>query len=496
MGLDTSGWFMNNAQNPALYKIGETLERAGERKQDMAMHQQQIDYRNQKDKEADQWRNIGLIQKETDISKNLTGMPAINKAYQQATKKVIDEAYAAANNGVSPLELGVMINEKMNPIFAGLDASKRDFESGNKVVEGVLAQAKQLDKGGIVNDLTGRIISNYLNPDGTAKDPYTVREVDVTEYANPRFLSRFAKGNKALTEGIINPKGLEPESVLMGKQGDYTKFEGKLPFWKTRNYDRTKFNNEGFYTGKEIPTFNIKETTLSADSLPSSNGKPFKMVDTDVYNQFKGDLGSYTDIVASAKERFPTYDNFNETEKEYAERHVLHGILGSLDQSQLHPTSNVRPPVNRTTNNNYIGGADGLQLNKIQERLIKNISEDLDKGYNVTRWNKLKADEGALISKYATENGVTINPKMDFVRLNENGEVEVYEVPTKDDGSQDLDNVIKPENLKLTLPKGAFADIRNQSNVKAKNQRTAEANTQGNKKPTGKTEDLRKKYNY
>lgn len=312
------------------------------------------EYRKQRENDADQWKKIALIQDLTDLSKHQTGSDVANAIGNLKAAEILRK-YTTKASVMSPSELMASISQDMNGVISGMDALKTELEISDKELAVLKQQFPELKIGEMAQAKRADIVNRRMR--GTEFiNPLEVNESEL-DFGNPEVLSDFVADDRTLVNAITSPKGAEQESVLMGRQGDYTKFEGKRPFWKKTNFDRTKFDPEGFYRGKEIPSFTIKGSEIPSDSLPSSNGRPFKVIDKDVYEQFIADGNQYLSLLSATKKAYPDYNKFNPTEKEYAQRNVLYSKIETLDQSQLHPTQNVRPPITRVSVSGSNGGS-------------------------------------------------------------------------------------------------------------------------------------------
>lgn len=350
--LDTRGFFPDTRPNQSLFNIGEQLQRYGERKQELA-------YRKEKEAEADEWRKLNLIQDLTDLSKHQTSSDVANAIGNQKAAEVLQK-YTEAAKKMSGAELQANVSREMSGLIGGMDAMKNELDLSEQTLKLLKQQYPGIDVGRLATDSRADILKRRMDANLNFVNPMTVPPPSM-DLSDPEFLADYITGNKNLTNAIVNPQGADQESVLMGKQGDYTKFEGKLPFWKKRSYNPEEYKDTGFYTGKEIPSFQFKSETIPTDALPASNGRPFEVVDKDVYERFAQDGNANLELIAATKKAFPNYNNFNPQEKEYAKRNVLLGQLKTLDQNQLHPTSNVRPQktsVHVNTGSNKNAGAD------------------------------------------------------------------------------------------------------------------------------------------
>lgn len=345
-GFNTSPFVLPN-MFPAPGNVMQQLIGNKQRKEE---REYEIDYRRQRDADADEWRKINLIQDLTDLSKHQTASDVANAIGNQQAATILQK-YTAGANSMSAPELQARIAKDMQGTITGMTALQDEMNVSDEQIKVLKQQFPDLDISTLAKHHRAEILNRRLKGDQFVNP----LEVGQSEFnvGDPEFLSRYVRGNKNLSQAIINPVGAETESVLMGKQGDYTKFEGKLPHWLDRDYDRNKFDSEGFYKDKKIPSFKLKATALPSDALPSSNNKPFNVVDKEVYDRFSQDGKTNLELIAATRSSFPEYDNFNPTEKEYAKRNVLYNQLKSLDQNQLHPTFSTKPA--RTTVN--VGGS-------------------------------------------------------------------------------------------------------------------------------------------
>lgn len=320
---------------------GEVLGQAVAQKRADTQYERELANQKQKQDEADQWKKLNLIQDMTDISKYQTASDVANAIGNTQAQKILQK-YTAQASQMQPAELQAKISQEMGGLTNGLGGIKAELDDADSGFKSLKQQFPELDIASMVKDYRADVIQRRVDNGGNFVNPLSVAPSNI-DLTNPDILARYVTGNKNLTESIINPKGADKQELLMGSKGDYTKWEGNLPYWKKPNYDQSKFNGEGFYTGKEMPGFQIKKTTLPSGTLNASKDKPFEMIDEDVYRKFSEDTKSNIELISATKNQFPNYDNFNQTEKDYAKRNVLLKHIESLDQSQLHPTFSTRP---------------------------------------------------------------------------------------------------------------------------------------------------------
>lgn len=378
--LDLRGFYPQNNPNQSLYKISDTIEQN-------TRYKQEKEHREQKEKEADQYRNYNIISDNTDLSKSLTGIPAIDRVYSDKMKEVYNELIDAASK-LSPLELAGMVNEKSAPIFTALNAARADYTNGQKLISEMTSQSKELDRAKLTNDLTNRAIQNYIDPKtGKPVSPDAVHSIDFSIYDDPEYLSDFVS-DENLVKGIRNPIGADKRTVLAGKDKDYTKYETKNTFWTEPAYDETKFDDKGFYTGGDMPTVRIK-----AQKVPIGSGS-IDVVTDDVYNAFSGDKATRAAIIARAKKELgaDNYAKFNANEKEKAEKHALYKYIKENDDTQFHPVETKSPPVYKSTTNVNTGSGGGAS--KIKGNVMDGM-QDAD-------WGKFKTEGGRFYNQDGT----------------------------------------------------------------------------------------------
>ena len=335
--------------------------------------------------EEDQWKKLNLIQDLTDLSKHQTGSDVANTLGNQQMSKIYQEMTANAAK-MSPIQLQAEIQKKMSGIVNSMEGIKSELEVGDEYVKQLKTAYPNLDIGKIAKDIRADVVGRRMKNDSEFVPNLEVQPTALN-LQDPDVLSKYVTGNKNIINSITDPKGADQETVLMGKQGDYTKFEGKVAFWKKPNYDRQKFNSEGFYTGKDIPTLNVKSETIPSSALPSSNGKPFEVATKEDYERFAQDGQANLELTSATRQAYPEYDNFNSTEKEYAKRNILLQHFRSYDQTQLHPTQNVRPQV--THNSTRVYNNSSKEPTPIDLREYKDVPggkdiTDLMRGVKVT----------------------------------------------------------------------------------------------------------------
>jgi len=363
-----------------------------------AQHNKEIAYQRHKEQEAEQWRKLNLIQDLTDLSKHQTSDDIANAVGNQHANDIFKK-YTAAAGQMSPAELQYNISKDMQSVTNGLDAMKNELAQSDQMIGALKTKFPSLDITSLAKDSRADILGRRLKNANEFANPLEVPQSTIN-YGDPDFLSRYVTGNKGITEEIVNPKGADDVSVYKGSPNQYTKYSAKIPYWKKPSYDPAKLNN-GFITDKSEPSLQIKATTLPAASLPSSNGKPFKIVDEDVYKRFTNDEGKNIELIKSTRDEYPEYDKFNSQEKEYAKRNVLYKHLEALDQSNFHPTDVHAPSASLLKL--YAGGS-GSGSSKVEPEIRDIYKEVSGKvGEEGTPMNIMSAGAQKTILEYANK---------------------------------------------------------------------------------------------
>lgn len=440
----------------------------------MMERNKQISYQQQKEQEAEQWKKLNLIQDLTDLSKHQTADDVANAIGNQHASEIFNK-YTAAAGQMSPAELQYNISKDMQGVTNGLDSMKNELAKSDQMVTALKTKFPSLDITALAKDSRADILNRRLKNGSEFTNPLEVPQ-STMDYSNPDFLSKYVTGNKGMTEEIINPKGADDVSVYKGNPNQYTKYSAKIPYWKKPSYDPEKLNN-GFMTDKSEPSLQIKGTTLPSASLPSSNGKPFKIVDEDVYNRFTNDESKNIELIKATRDQYPQYDTFNNQEKDYAKRNVLYKNFEALDQSQFHPTDIHAPSASLLKF--YAGGSTSKADAEIRD-IYGEVSQKVEGGQDLpfglgkgVQMNELSPTAQKVILEYANKligNGVT---QSDIALVK---------------GKDGVISIVSPEDGKVIAPID-FGDINVQAQpgIKEKRKVIQETNREynlGNKKFT------------
>lgn len=377
MPVDT-GYNESGVVLPSLFgSPGQNFQNAINLQQRDKERQQELEIQKQRQQDSDEWRKLGLIQDLTDLSKHQTGSDVANAI---GNKKAADtlQKYTALAKTMSPSELQARINQDMSGLISGMTALKDELNLSEEGIKQIKAAHPDLDIARLAKDMRTDVLQRRLAGDNEFRNPLEVPPSQM-RFTEPDVLANYVQGTKNLDEQIINPKGLEAMEVLSGSPNNYTKYKGKVPFWMKENFDRTKFNN-GFYTGDVEPQLQIKSSVLPSKALPSSQGKPFEVIDEDVYQKFAENANTDLELTSAAMKKFPTFGKFTTEEKELAKRNVLFEKIKALDKSGYYPTEVKTPSASMLKL--WMGGSGSGQQNVLPIDLRE--QPDTDYGKDIT----------------------------------------------------------------------------------------------------------------
>lgn len=368
--------------------------------------QEAIAYRNQKEKEADQLKKLNLIQDLTDLSKHQTGNDVANAVGNQHANEIFKK-YTASAGSMSPAELQYNISKDMNNVIGGLDGMKNELATGDQQLTELKTKHPDLDISSLAKLQRADILHRRLNDKNEFNNPLEVAPPEF-DLNNPELLAKFTNTTKDLDKFISTAQGSdEPTNVYTGSPENYRKYTGKVPFWKVPAFKEEDVS--GDFLKKGTPSLKIKGSTIPAETLPSSNGKPFNIVDKDVYDQFSGDENKNRQLTKATMDAFPQYDTFNEQEKEYAKRNILYKKIETLDKNDFHLTDIKTPSAAMLKF--YAGGSGGgkgaTEIRDVYNQVnsaITNKGEELPFGLGKgVKLNDLDATSQRLILEYANK---------------------------------------------------------------------------------------------
>lgn len=342
--------------------FGNILQRgiAAKNEQNQMLYNQQL--RQQQKSEQDRWKKLSLIQDFTDISKNQTGSDVANAI---GNKKMADimQKYTLSSNTMSPEQLQYELSKEVSGTISAMEGIKKDLELGDAYIKQLKQAYPNLNAERMMMDWRKDVLNRRLKNDTEFTPEISIKPSKI-DFSNPESLAKYVMGYKNILKAINEDKG-DDVKVLMGRQGDYTKYEGELKSFQKLGFDPSNVDNEGFYIGKVIPSFKLKSSTLPTNVMTDAAGNAIELIDEDVYKRFSEDSNTNLELIAATKNDFPDYDNLSPQQKKYAKRNTLFKIISANDQSRINPTRNVRPPV--THNRTYINNAKPSQQIDLRE---------------------------------------------------------------------------------------------------------------------------------
>jgi hypothetical protein len=416
------------APGQALESATQQLERQTEKMADRAMREQEMAERKAERDEAQMYRKMQTIQELSDLSKYQTANDVANAIGNKSANDIKAKYITLAKEGkVGLADIIEGVNKDIASTTEGMNALKIEGESFENLFKGLKTQFPDLDATALLTDYRKDVTGRRLKDGTSFVNPIEVQQSDlVTNLSNPDYLSKYIRGGKNLTEAITAPKGMEKSSVFVGTPRENTQFEATIPFWKKPSF--TAEQAPGGFLQKGIqPSLEIKASTLPPEAIPSSSKVPFKIIDTDVYDRFSQEPKTNLELIQATRDKFPGYDKFNPTEKEYAKRNVLYDKLSTLDQSQFYPTGNKTAPI---TNINMPKGTPTVDL----WSGIKNLVESKKEGF-ATPFNELPAKTQGILLEFARDASGKgkdeLNQTNIVLKKNPQGEIAVYKYDNK-----------------------------------------------------------------
>jgi hypothetical protein len=413
------------APGQALQSATEQVQRQSENLAQMKMRQQELAERKAEREEAKMYRKMQTIQDLSDLSKYRTTSDVANAIGDKATQGIKEKYIQKARAGINEADILAEMSREISSVAQGMNAFKTESEIIEKRLADINKDLPNLDYGRAIADYRKEALNRRTDGE-QFKNPLEVAPSDFAiNLANPDFLSIYARGGNNLTEAITAPKGMEKSSVFVGTPTENVKFEATIPFWKKPTF--TPEQAPGGFLQKGLqPSLEIKASTLPVQAIPSSSKVPFKVIDEDVYNRFSQEPKINIELIQATRDKFPDYDTFNPTEKEYAKRNVLYDKLSTLDQSQFYPTASTRAPI---TNIN-IPKEPTATVNVYPE--IEKLVDSRKEGM-AAPLNQLSSTTQGIILDFArkAKGDNQLSQSEIAIKRNEKGEISIYDFDTE-----------------------------------------------------------------
>lgn len=443
-GFNTSPFVLPNMFD----RPGDALQQGLYNQERRADRQAQIDYRNQREKEADDWRKYQVVKETFDPSQIATGEITSEEYFDNEAKRVMNEILADPSlKNSSFVDFYGAIQKKWLPIVSAADRVKNGLNliDASVKAEGTGNDNLRVDdlardaKIGLVNDMIPIGANGRRNYDISNFRPDRDYVGDIVNSENGW---RYLKSGNALIDYVknfktteINPhKQLGNQSIIpyKGRQTPFVKLNVQPnEIGRMKNYDKPDY-----------------EVMTEDDFLAEGDQKiPIKVLDKNIYEQHilgnKKNREALDFMWNSYKERNGLVSK-NATEDEKRKRAFAIGIFDLNDPSEI--TSLTPQHLPRNTTNNTINMGSGAGLNDLYGR-IKKAMEDPQNAINLkgkrigTTMNGLDADAQKVIFDYFGGRTDNLNETNTFIadkngvptlyRVNSNGQPEVkkeYEV--------------------------------------------------------------------
>lgn len=417
----------------------ERLSAQLERDRNFLEKQREFDLRMQDRNDMEDYRKAKMITDLTDLSKHQTGSDVANAVGSQKVSDIVGK-YTSMAKGMSYADLLNGINKDMSSTVSAMDAMKNELETADKGIAMLKQKFPELNISQLMQEYRADVVNRRLGKNNEFVNPLEVVPSDFEQkLADTDFLSKYIQGNSGLVKAIQNPTGLDESTAFVGTPDSHMKYQAKIPFWKTPNFSPEQLTG-GFLKSGVVPELKIKESILPMTNLPSNVNKkvPFKIVDKEVLDRFIENPSTNLELTAAARRKFPQYDSFNATEKEYAKSNVLHDHISELDQLQYHPTGFTK--ASRTSNTINLGDR-GTEIKDVYAEVKGKMPEN-GKALSL---NKLSDVAQSTILDYVRK---IRNPDATQANVaiweDKNGEVGVYTVNKGEDGITRIDEKIAP----------------------------------------------------
>jgi len=363
------------APGQALQSATEQVQRQGENLAQMQMRQQELAERKAERDEAQLYRKMQTIQELSDLSKYQTANDVANaignKNAFEIRKKYID---LARQGKVNDADIFEGINKEIASTAQGMNALKAEGENFENELKNLKQIMPKLDAPRLLRDYRKDVVNRRIEDGVSFKNPLEVQQSEfATNLLDPDNLSDYLTDISDLEKQVVSPKSVKEMNLAVGSSKDFVPFEGKIPFFAEAVLP------EGYIEGDYLPKGFVPETRVKSEIIPEIKkltGLDFKVVPDDVYNNFADDPIGKTNVIALAKQKFPTYKNFTPVEKYNAQKNALYDYITQKNVSGF--TSKERK-VKSDTNVNIPKEEKGLEgLN-----WVKNFTSAVDsKNFN------------------------------------------------------------------------------------------------------------------
>lgn len=426
-GFNTSPFVLPNMFD----KPGDALQQSLARKERQEERRYELDYRNQKDKEADDWRKLGMIREFTDIDKYHTGVDVADALGEQKMAEVLQK-YTAMSGNMSPAELQSKLSLETAKTISSMSAMKDELSLSDEKIKQYKKMFPSLNDAQLTKIIREEVIGRRVRG-GEFANPIDANQPSGINLDDPDFLSDFIDVNKGLKEAVVNPKNIQKDvTVLRGSPSSYVSYQGDLPYYMQDDFQTAG----GFYNQKGEPTTSLKTSAIPQGSFSGAD-QQIDVLDKGAFDILKNESSEVEMALRKlAKAKYSDYSSMSNADKEIAMRDVAKDFITPFSNNyKYRPKTATKPP--RNTTNNYIGSG-GSNINNVYKRIDEKINANFLKGFNGTRFNSLSNDEQQVI-KTAVENaGYAVDRGGANIYLTKDGSgtIKIYRIG--DDGSMKL----------------------------------------------------------
>lgn len=450
-------------------------ERQAERNDALAQRQSEIDYRRQKDLQAqadkdemDQYRKVQLLKDYLDVNKHQTGEAVVDALANQKSNELLKKWTTALqqNPKLSYADLLNGTSTDMGKLIPSLDSARDELKQSDAAVQMIKQKFPEADTQKILQDLRTDILHRRVDNNGNFVNPTLVPPSEfANQLANPIFLSKYITGTKDLAQSFLKPQTTDV-GVYVGNPNDaHTRMEAKLPDFMKLNYNPetdTQPNTGGAFLKRGItPQLQLRASTLPSESIGEVNGKPFQVIDKDVFNSRMQNPNIAVQTYAQTRKMYPNFDNMNPTEQELAARNAMFQVANSAQgQHGFHATVTANSPrttinVNGNKANSDIKDAYSEILNKLPEEgkalsfnKLTPTTQNAVLSLAQTNYGKVKYQESTPTKN--DPNHITIKERplnqsdIAIYKNPETNEVGIYTVGQDKNGVTRIDKLIAP----------------------------------------------------
>jgi hypothetical protein len=411
------------APGQALQSATEQVQRQGENLAQMQMRKQEAAERRAEKEEAKKYRDMKMVADYGDLSKFQTASDFANAVGAAKVADVKKKYFDQVKNGNLDLS-------EMDRDFSAITQGMAGLKTEQLLFEQLAKQKQELIPGFDVSkfllDARKDSVARRIKDGTDFINPLEVKSSDILiKSDDPEFISQYVSGGKALTEAIQAPKGMEKSAVFSGTPMENVRFEAQIPFWKKSSFVPEQAPG-GFLPKGVTPKLEIKSSVLPAESIKDSEKAPFRVVDEDVFNVFAQNPATNVELIQATRQQYPSYDTFNQVEKQYAKRKVLYDKLADIDKSDFYATASTRAPI---TNIN-IPKEPTATVNVYPE--IEKLVDSRKEGM-AAPLNQLSSTTQGIILDFArkAKGDNQLSQSEIAIKRNEKGEISIYDFDTE-----------------------------------------------------------------